>query len=442
MKSKKKIIIAALILALLAVLASVGIFTWNWYQNRHVFTVYQEGNYISQTVIDRFTEETGVKVKLVTGDRTPQAFETTLFGDSSTQTAEERVQEALMQGDRSTDPADDLPAEEQDPFAGMSLAEILQSTHDASVQRAEEKAAKKGKELVYEEISFDPAEYDVVLTDGVMLGELVERGLLLDLNTVEMENRGNVSGEYSAMPYDPDGAYTITTMWEYLGLLVNVELAQVHLTKWDALWDESFVGQVVMPSLAQDSAAVALLTMGMPVDEMDEDSINAAFDKLAEQKELVSEYHNRNAFLRMENGLSALYPCYSGEALEMMGENPSLIFMVPQGGTFRTTLGYGIAAESKFPEEAVQFVNYMCSGENMAKNAVYSRYASTSEAAIAEMDANWSSNPVLYPDKSITDGTPVLTTLPADLRELCAQRWETLMGSEEMAKSEKAGALN
>lgn len=428
MKSKKKIVIAIVLLVLVAALATGGIIAWKRYQenlNRHVFTVYQEGNYLSQAVIDQFTEETGIEVCLVTGDRTPQAFETTLFGDSSTQTAEEQVQEALM-GDISTDPADAIVESEPSPYAGKSLVEIFQMTHDASIQRAEEKAAKKGEPVLYDEIEYLPAEYDVVLTDGIMLGELVEKKMLLDLDTVSVSNRKNINEEYCALPYDPEGTYTVTTLWGYLGLLVNVDLAQVHLTQWDALWDEIYHGQVVMPSLPQDSAAVAMLAMGLPVDQINEKNLNAAFDKLAEQKTLVSEYHNRNAFILMENNRGALYPCYSGDALEMMSENPALVFMVPMGGTFRTTLGYGIAAETCFPEESAQFLDYMCSLDSLAKNAVYSRHACTSDAAIEKMDDSWKTNPILYPNPTITKNSAILTTLPEDLRALCQERWLTL----------------
>lgn len=391
---------------------------------KHVFTVYQEGNYISQAVIDEFTEETGIKVALITGDRTPQAFENTLFADTSSLTVEQQVKGALMgQEDSSTDPAD----EELDPLAGLDVVETLQYTRDQSIAKAEAKAEKKKVEVDYDAIEYDPAEYDVVLTKGEVLGQLVERDLLCDLSQLEMENRSNVSGEFSAMPYDPDGKYTVTTIWEYMGLLVNVELSQVQLKSWDALWDEAYAGQVIMPSDAVDSAATALLTMGRSVSELDADALNAAFDKLEEQKTLVSTYHSRDAFLLMENQMGALYPCWSGDALEMMSENPSLIFMVPQGGTCRTTLGYGIAADSKFPEEAAAFLDYMCRPESQARNSIFSRHASTSEAAIALMDDNWSKNPVLYPDMSVTDGTPILTTLPKELREIVAERWEKLV---------------
>lgn len=419
MKRFRQSLALILLLVLAFVLSGCG--------KKHVFTVYQEGNYISKAVLDSFTQETGIEVQLITGDRTPQAFETTLFGDTSTQTAEEQVHAALMgvEEDTSTDPADQ---EEPDPLAGLTPAEVLQSTRDASIARAEEKAAQKGQEVNYDEIEYAPALYDVILTDGTMLGQLVEQELLTDLTGLELENRSSVTGEYASLPYDPNGAYTVTTMWEYLGLLVNVELSQIQLTRWDALWDESYAGQVVMPSCALDSAAAALLAQGTPVADLNADSLNAAFDKLEQQKPLVSEYHSRDAFLLMENNLGALYPCWSGDALEMMSENPSLIFMVPQGGTCRTTLGYGLAADSKFPEESALFLDYMCRPENQAKNAVYCRHASTSEAAVAKMDQDWSHNPVLYPDQSVTKDTAILSTLPQELRELCESRWKSIAG--------------
>lgn len=380
---------------------------------RHVFTVYQEGNYISETVVESFTKETGIKVKLVTGNRTPQAFEETLFTETENSPREERVQAALMGGQTAQEDSE-------------SLTEVLRSTHEASIQRAEEKAAKKGERADYSQIKYDPAEYDVVLTDGATLGQLIEEELLLDLNTEEITNR-SISEEYRNLPYDPENAYTVTTMWEYLGLLVNTELAGVHPTRWDILWQEEYAGQIIMPSLPQDCAAVALLAKGLPVGEPEEAALNAAFDALEEQKPLVQEYHNRDAFLLMENDMAVLYPCYSGDALEMMGENPALAFVVPQGRTVRTAYGYGIAADSRFPTEAAEFVDYMCREDSLAKNGVYSKYAATSQAARDRMDGYWSENPVLYPNESMTEGSELLTTLPAPLRELCEKRWQSLL---------------
>ncbi|MCC8076199.1 MAG: spermidine/putrescine ABC transporter substrate-binding protein [Clostridiales bacterium] len=387
---------------------------------KHTFTVYADGDYISQSVIDAFTEETGIEVTYVTGSRTPEAEEETLFEDTSTQTAASAVEEALSDSDDERDPYDDA-------YSGMTLVEILQSTRDASIAEAEEKAAKKGDTSIGE-IEYDPAVYDVILTDGATLGELIENDLLLPLDTSLVTNGDNINEEFTGLDYDPDTRYTVTTMWGMLGVLWNTQLVEEQLTSWDDLWNEAHAGQIIMPDSLRDCLSVALLSLKKYPNATKEETLNAAFDKLEEQQPLVADYSNRDAFFLMQNDRAALYPCFSGDALSMMSENANLAFLIPSGGTCRITFGYAVAADSQYSEDAMTFINYMCSPTNLAKNAVYSKYSLTSDAAKEQLDDYWSTNPVAYPDESILTGTQILTTFSAENRALVNERWAQLTG--------------
>lgn len=389
--------------------------------SKQTLTVYADGDYISQSVIDAFTEETGIEVTYVTGSRTPEAEEETLFEDTSTQTAESAIQEALSPViNEEQDPYDD-------PYSGMTLVEILQSTRDASIAAAEEKAAKRG-DTSLGEVEYDPAVYDVILTDGATLGELIENDLLLPLDLAQVTNRKNINAEFTGLDYDPDSRYTVTTMWGTLGLLWNTQLVAEQLTTWDDLWDETYAGQILMPDSLRDTLSVALLSLEKYPNATKESTLNAAFDKLEEQQSLVAEYSNRDAYILMQNDRSALYPCFSGDALSMMSENGNLAFLIPSDGTCRITFGYAVAADSQFAEDAMTFINYMCSATNLAKNAVHSKYSLTSDLAKERLDDYWSTNPVAYPDESILEGTQILTTFSAENRELVSQRWAQLTG--------------
>lgn len=413
----------------------------------HVFTVYSDGDYISQTLIDEFANTYGIEINYVTGDRTPSAFETTLFTDDTSETDPAAVEQALT-GTETTDADSSEASEEEAPLLyhgsleGLSLSETLEFTHAVSLVKSYVKADQEwhknnkksssedssASKFVFDEgsIEYEPAVYDVILTSGDQLGELIETNLLLPLDDNSIQNAENIDEEFTTLAYDPEHRYTVTTMWQYMGLLANAALLNEQITSWDVLWEEANAGQILMPAGMQDSLAVSLLSMGEDVLSTDEALLNSAFDHLAEQTSLVADYSYRNSFILMENGLAALTPCYSGDAVAMMSENPSLVFLIPQGGTFRTTFGYCIPAESQFQEEALAFVNFMCSATNLAKNAVHSRYASTSTLAIEQMSDSWKNNPVLYPDASVTGSTSILTSLPEELRTLYKERWDAL----------------
>lgn len=326
-KSKRFKLLLAAIPVTFALLAAILFFTT---RTRHVFTVYADGDYISQTLLDQFSKDTGIPVRLVTGDRTPDASLSASIAEQSDTSA--AVEQVL--GD-----ASDAAAEEP----ALTLPELLQAPRNAVIEKARAKAEQQGDASLDEStLNYPASEYDVVLTDGATLGTLREQGLLQSLTYAKVTNLKNISPEYRKLSYDPSGEYSITTMWEYVGLLVNTNLVSEQITSWDSLWDEKYAGQVVMPGQMRDALAVTLLAMGENPASDDPVRLNAALDKLEQQRPLVSSYSGRDAYLMLQANQAALYPCWSGDALAMMRENPALVFLLPPGGTYRTTFGYAI----------------------------------------------------------------------------------------------------
>ena len=383
--------------------------------NQHTFTVYADGDYISQTLVDQFTEETGIKVHLVTGDRTPEAGTNSLIPEDADKSA--------VLNDKAQAVADaSTPAE-----IALTLPELLQQPRDEAIAKAQEQSAKQGDaSFDASEVEYPPSEYDVVLTDGATLGTLREQGLIQPLTYSKVTNLKNITTEYRKLSYDPEGKYTVTTMWEYVGLLVNTNLVNEQVKSWDVLWDSNYAGQIVMPGQVRDAMAVSLLAMGENPASTEPQRLNAALDKLEAQKDLVVSYSGRDAYLLLQNDKAAFYPCWSGDALAMMRENPALVYLLPPGGTYRTTFGYAVPADTKYTEEAHAFINFMCKTESLARNAVYSKYASTSEAAIDKLDESWSDNPVIYPAASVLASTPLLSPLPLDVASHCTLRWRAI----------------
>lgn len=432
--SKKKLnyLLPIAIIALFAAL--IGVFVYSTL-NRHVFTVYADGDYISQALIDEFTKETGIRVRLVTGGRTPEAGENTFFADESGSAEASAVAQALGEGDSSAE-----PVEEQT----LTLPQLLQAPRDEVEAKARELARKNGDESAYnpEDVVYPPAEYDVVLTDGATLGTLREQGLIKPLTYSKVTNLKNISSEYRKLSYDPTGEYTITTMWEYVGLLVNTNVVQEQIKSWDVLWDERYAGAVAMPDQMRDALAVTLLAMGENPASTDQVRLNAALDKLEAQKPLVASYSNRDAYILMQNDRTALYPCWSGDALAMMRENPALVYMMPPGGTYRTTFGYAVPTDTEYEEKALKFINFMCSAQSLARNAVYTSYASTSNVAMSKMDEAWTDNPVIYPELSVLAQTPLLTRLPEDTERLCALRWKSIIAPAQEDPADQSAAAD
>ena len=109
-----------------------------------------------------------------------------------------------------------------------------------------------------------------------------------------------------------------------------------------------------------------------------------------------------------------------------MSGNPNLAFVLPDEGSWRICYSYCISAGSEWTEEAEKFVNYMCSASNLAKNAVYCKYSTTSDQALEKMDKAWHNNPLAYPDKSILKKASLLTQLDGEAEALHTQLFQQL----------------
>jgi spermidine/putrescine transport system substrate-binding protein len=215
-----------------------------------------------------------------------------------------------------------------------------------------------------------------------------------------------------------------------MGLLWNTELIQDQQTSWKTLWHKDYAGQILMPDNQRDCLALALNAKGFDINSNDPAELDAAFQALEKQQPLVAAYTGGEAYILMEKNLAAVMPCYSGDALSISQWNPALAFMLPAGGTFRTSFGYAISADTRKAEKAQQFVDYMCSVTNLAKNAVYSKYSVPSEQAAARLDSTWRNNPLSYPPESIVDSSALLSAQTPETRAYCAVRWAKLTAPE------------
>lgn len=354
-------------------------------------TVYAEGDFIKQDLIDAFTEDTGIEVHYLTGTRTPA--------------------ETLAKSGTSSDSSAIMAAEENPVNILSDLREWKKENQSALAESSESEGV--------------PCEYDVILADQATVSQLHDEGCLQTLDTTAIANAEQINDAYLALNGD-GGLYSIPVLWGTAGIVWNTELVSEQVSSWKSLWDKDYSKKILMPATARDCAAVALTVRGRDVNTTKEKTIQAAYKSLRKQVPLVAGYSDGAAYTMMTNNAAALAAAYSGAAIDMMSGNPNLAFVLPDEGSWRICYSYCISAGSEWTEEAEKFVNYMCSASNLAKNAVYCKYSTTSDQALEKMDKAWHNNPLAYPDKSILKKAPLLTQLDGEAEALHTQLFQQL----------------
>ena len=354
-------------------------------------TVYAEGDFIKQDLIDAFPEDTGIEVHYLTGTRTPA--------------------ETLAKSGTSSDSSAIMAAEEIPVNILSDLREWKKENQSALAESSESEGV--------------PCEYDVILADQATVSQLHDEGCLQTLDTTAIANAEQINDAYLALNGD-GGLYSIPVLWGTAGIVWNTELVSEQVSSWKSLWDKDYSKKILMPATARDCAAVALTVRGRDVNTTKKKTIQAAYKSLRKQVPLVAGYSDGAAYTMMTNNAAALAAAYSGAAIDMMSGNPNLAFVLPDEGSWRICYSYCISAGSEWTEEAEKFVNYMCSASNLAKNAVYCKYSTTSDQALEKMDKAWHNNPLAYPDKSILKKAPLLTQLDGEAEALHTQLFQQL----------------
>ena len=365
-------------------------------------TVYAEGNFIKQDLIDAFTEDTGIEVEYLVGTRTP---------------AETQGQE----GNYGSSSA--VLDTEENPIDILSELRAWKEDNQAALAESSESEGV-------------PCTYDVILTDQDTIAQLRDEDCLQALDTSVISNADQINEEFMAL--NGDTVYSIPVLWGTAGIVWNTELVPEQVSSWKVLWDQAYSKKILMPATARDCAAVALTVKGKDVNATKEKTIQAAYKSLQKQAPLVVGYSDGAAYTMMAGNSAALAVAYSGAAIDMMSDNPNLAFVLPDEGTWRICYSYCISAGSLWTDEAEQFINYMCSARNMAKNAVYCKHSTTSDQALEKMDKAWHNNPLAYPDESILKNAPLLTGLDPDAEQLHAQLFQELTGQVPTSTDDKA----
>ena len=242
-------------------------------------------------------------------------------------------------------------------------------------------------EEMYPVVKNDSAHYDVVCASDYMIDKMRQEGLIQE---IDFENVPNVSNiDERIFPYfdgfDPGMKYSVPHTWGTYGIIYNEalmlergldhELAELEeKPSWNALWDDAFDGEIIMPNSVRECNMIAAKILGYSMNTANEEEISSITDYLIKQKDIVYTLANDNARDLMigENALISVIT--SGDARYAMDENEDLRYVIPAEGTEVWTDCWAIpsSAETKAGGEA--WINFILEKSSAQKNFEYLGY--------------------------------------------------------------------
>lgn len=286
-------------------------------------------------------------------------------------------------------------------------------------------------EELYAKLDGGGAQYDVIIPSDYMIARMIEENMLEPLNYANIPNFALVDDAYKGLAHDPTDEYSVPYMWGMTGLIYNTAMTDEEIDSWSALWDERYIGDILMFDNPRDAFGIALSMLGYSMNTTDPKELEEAADLLKEQKMLVQAYVMDQIFDKMEGAEAVVAPYYAGDAITMMEENPDLAFVFPKEGTNLFVDSFVIPKGAPNKEAAEMYINFMCEPEVSAANCEYIGYSTTIPEARDLLDLDEETMAIAYPSDEVLENSEVFGLLPADTNTLMSDLWINIKSYNE-----------
>lgn len=278
-------------------------------------------------------------------------------------------------------------------------------------------------EEMYNTLKDSNSSYDVIIPSDYMIGKLIEENMLREINFDNIPNYTNIMDDYKNLPFDKENKYSVPYSWGVVALAYNKEMVKEKPDSFDVLWDESLKGNILMFNNSRDAMAIAMKLKGITPDVVDKNDIDIASKYLSEQKPLLKKYVMDQVFTEMEGDQAAVAPYYAGDIATIISNNDQIDYVLPKEGSNLFVDSMCIPKNSKNPDLAEKFINFMIEGDVAKANAEYIGYSTPNKAAFDLLDDDIKNNELIYPPKEYLDKCYYFSNLPQDVYDYMQEQF-------------------
>jgi len=246
--------------------------------------------------------------------------------------------------------------------------------------------------------------FDLILINGAVIDSYKKRNWL---QSIELENIPNSKyiEEKWQNSFISAKNYAIPYFWGTLGIAYREDLVDTPITSWKQFFnpEEKLRGKILLVNSSRDILGMALKSLGYSANSESITELNEVKKLLLSQKPYISHYGyialDKTSSLNNGNIIAATV--YGGDALNAAEHNKNITYVLPQEGGNIWVDFLALSAQSKNPQLAANFLNFINSPKWAAKNAENMYLATPNIAAKKLLSDELLNDPVIYPDKEI-----------------------------------------
>lgn len=373
-------------------------------------------------------------------------------GGPAANNAEPDAAEGETDTTTSTEPAADETAESDTPELAEELSVYNWNDYiDEEVLAAYEE--EYGVQIIYDtyasnedllaKLQAGATGYDVIFPSDYMVSQMIELGLLAEIDAASLPNFANISADFKDAPFDPGNAHCVPYQWGTTGIAYRAGhefLEENPPTSWAYLFDPELLAQysdggINVLNDQRELLAAALFYLGYSPNTTERAELEEARDLILEAKPFWktfnSEDYDDSLLVPDEVVLSQ---AWSGDAAaaywntyDEETEDGNWYYAIPEEGAVKWMDNICIPASSERYDTALHFVNYLLDAEVGAAITNYTYYASPNEAAREFVLPEILEDPGIYPSAEVQANLEWLTDL-GDAIFIQDEMWTVIKG--------------
>lgn len=259
--------------------------------------------------------------------------------------------------------------------------------------------------------------YDVIFPSDYMVSQMIELGLLAEIDAESLSNFVHVSDEFKDAPFDPGNQHCLPYQWGTTGLAYRAGhefFDENEPTSWAYLFDPELLEQYADGGInvlndQRELIGAALFYLGYSPNSTDRAELEEARDLILQAKPYFKTFNSDDyddTLLVPDEVVMSL--AWSGDAFSAYDdtyddelEDGNWYYAIPEEGAVKWLDNMCIPASSERYETALHFMNYLMEPENAAAITNYTFYGSPNATAEEFIEPEILEDPAIYPSEEV-----------------------------------------
>lgn len=245
--------------------------------------------------------------------------------------------------------------------------------------------------------------YSVIYPSDYMVTQMVDLGLLTELDSSRLKGIENLLDKWQDPVYDGNNVHSVPYSWGTTGLLYNRELVTGNPEDWDYLWEnqEALSRRITLLEDVRETMGAVLKSLGYSYNATDPAKLEEAYNKLAELKPHLASFKSFGFEEQLLGGDLTMVMSYSVDAIAATLEDDRMEYIVPASGSSVWTDTMVIPASAPDVDAAYEWLNFVLQPQVSAGLVERLYFATPIEAAYEMLPEELKANKDLFPPEDL-----------------------------------------